>query len=99
MGVTFGLTEIIGAVVAVLLAGSWFRGNYHKSKAERAETRAEVHRGLQYKAEEELKRERDINKVKEEAYEAEKDVVDTVGTGSDRVDLGVYEHGDKIRHD
>ena len=96
-----GLVEIIVSVAAVLLAGTWFRGNYYKHKKERAETRAEIHRSAQYKAEEELKLEREINQVKEKAHDQADKIHETVGSGSDRIDLGVgmYQHGDKIRHD
>lgn len=96
-----GLVEGFIGVLIVLVTGLFFRGNYHKSKAKKANDRAEDHRKAQYAAEEQLRTERSVNNIKEKAHDEADEIRETVGNGSDRVDLGVgvYEHGDKMRHD
>lgn len=79
------MIEIIAGLVAVII-GLLFRGNYHKGKRREAELKRDT-------VEKQLKSERQFSDVKEKHYE------DVVHFNDERVDLGVYEHGDKVHHD
>lgn len=82
-----GLTEIIIAVLTVILGGVVLRGNIHKKTAEKQAERAEKAEIETVLVKEQNSSLVKVQKIKDEAYEKEREINN--GSSTERVPLGV----------
>lgn len=84
-----GLVEILIAIISVLCGGLYFRGNYHKKKADDNFTRSEHYRKESTMKTAEVESLQNQNKIKGEAHANEKKIESSNSGVSGRVDIGV----------